>query len=272
MNEQINISFSASNKALEELTRIDINSPKSDNRISYLIKNKINVPFITVIVPKGIYFYRARKIEDIAYTNKEQISYNKNLDKISIGRANKRHQSIFYASHKIRTTLFETSSITKFGKDQGRESFIVGQWYVKESFSILCLISRLDIIDKKDEIFKEYVNLLSKNKLFQNSNVKKHLEFFSNQFAIRAKGNENIYKISSEYYNHCLNTIPQKIYGILYPSVELDCKDLNVAILPEAVDDFLALVRVYKYEFQITENLGLLYPLRFADVDNYRWD
>jgi len=100
-------------------------------------------------------------------------------------------------------------------------------------------------------------------------NAIRHLQFFSDQFAKPTKGNNNLHKISSEYFNHVLNHSEEKVYGMLYPTVEYEYNDLNLALLPEAVDKFLSLNMVIKFELTITEGIGDLRPIEIPDIGSF---
>jgi len=145
--------YTESNIALDILSSINLELDDSDNLISDLIKNKLIVPYIYTRIPKGFYVYRARSNTDgESFTKKKEISYNTQLCKIGLGRANRKGQSIFYASHKWDTPIFETSSMIKEGIKNGKETFTIGRWFVRESFLLIVLIPKLAIIDEHVEI------------------------------------------------------------------------------------------------------------------------
>jgi hypothetical protein len=252
-----NLDYSESNIALNLLSRIDLNSKGADSEISDLITNKLIVPYILTMIPKGFYLYRARINEtNISFTRREEISYNRDTNKIRLGRANLPEQSIFYASHKWETPLLETSPLLTQGIKNGIETFTIGRWLVEESFPLFALIPNLELLDENIEFFKNYRNLLENDPELNNPHAKNHLQFFSDQFSIQAKGNENLYKISSAYFNHVITNSKERVLGMLYPTVEYYFKDLNVALLPEAVDRFLTLDMVVKYELSIKDGIG----------------
>jgi len=269
---QINVDYVESIKAIEYLDNINLDSDSAELEVRDILNSKIIVPYIQVTIPEGLEIYRARKNEMFEeFTKKEQISYNPNIDKISTGRANRKGQSIFYASHNLETTLFETSSLTKFGTNVGKEIFTIGRWRVKKPFRVVTLLPQLAFSDTNTELINRYIKIISQTLIFQNIEMRKHIEFFSNQFAKRVSGNENSYIISSEYFNTCLERSSIKIYGMLYPSVEYEQKDLNLALIPEAVDEFLILDMVVKYEMTITPKNGIILPLGIGEIKNYEF-
>lgn len=262
------IDFSESNRALSRLERIDLNDPNSDEEITFLLQNKVNIPFVHVKIPRGLPIFRARKNENgKEFTTKDEISYNKFSNIIELGRANKKGQSIFYASHNDDTSLFETSSIVKYGLDIEKEIITCGRWIVNESFLLVTLLPKVNELANHGSMLHKYSKLIRKSPYFMDRSGKKHLDFFSNQFSRQTNGNVNLYKISSAYYNHCLEFSPRKIYGMLFPSVESEYTDLNLALTPEAVDKFLTLDKVIKYEITVKGEKGTILPIRIGDVN-----
>ena len=81
--------FEKSNQVLEILSSINLDSVDANKRISFLIKNRLIVPYILTSIPKGFYLYRARENQNgQEFTKRDQISYNKNKSKINPGRVN----------------------------------------------------------------------------------------------------------------------------------------------------------------------------------------
>jgi hypothetical protein len=266
-----NIDFTESNKALDELEKLDLNSQDAEKSIIELLRYKIITPYIHATVPKGLEIYRARiNKDDEEFKNKLQISYNKKIRKIALGRANRKRQPIFYAAHKMETSIFETSSLTKLGNNSGKEIFTIGRWQVKEPFNVFALIPKLNILEFPDDFFKKYLAIIRESPFYNDTNVQRHLNFFSDQFIKLTKGDSNLYKISSEYFNHCLQRSEEKVYGILYPSVEYEYKDLNLALTPEAVDKYLVLDMVVKYETTLDGKTGSMIPLNTADIIKFK--
>jgi len=72
-------------KALKSLEHIDLTLENSYQRIYDIINERVIIPFVTMTIPIGQIFYRARLNEGHSFKSKSDISYNSNLGKIKIG-------------------------------------------------------------------------------------------------------------------------------------------------------------------------------------------
>jgi len=242
------IDYSNSFRNIEKLKSLDLNNSNAYNEILELLSETI-VPHPILTMPAGKYLYRARKNESKPFITKEEISYNKDASKIKeYGRANNIGQSLFYAGHKDDTAIFETSSLFKDGMiAPGLERFTLGRWYVKKSIDVIGMVCNKEAMMKEESLKNLYLKVL--NLIGNDANAQRVLEFFSKEFSRNIKGDKNNYKLSCAYFNFILNHPQGKRFkGIVYPSVENEYRDLNVALLPDAVDDSLILDMVTEFE------------------------
>lgn len=221
----------------------------------------------TAIIKKGAYIDRVRvhkRLTDVFF-KEEEVSYIHNQEIIDnyvgFGRANKEKQAVFYGavespeiSQPRIVAYFETSPILKELEkhDNVIELFTVSRWRVLEDIKVVEMIF-------SDEALKtsKYVQMSLENQLqhYHHLPLAKEYEeqgrFFSNEFArsdVRS-GEDYKYKITSAYTNYIWENTDLK--GITYPSVQSAYLGQNVALLPEAVDNWLQLetpVGIFKFE------------------------
>ena len=265
---EITLDYSQSLINLETLSKINLDERNSYTILETLLENTI-VPFNILTLKKGMYLYRARrnyKKEQFKY--KEQISYRKDTCKIKeFGRANRPGQSIFYGSHKTETAIFETSSLFNKGNFHfGNEIITLGKWYVNKNIDILGIISDKDAMTIEPSLSSLYSRSL--NHPLSDDLSQKILEFFSREFSKNVNNSTSQYKISCAYFNYIINKFNNnRLLGVAYPSVEYEYKDLNVALLPKAVDDSLILETVAEYEVN-TKNMTV-YQIGLADIEKF---
>ncbi|NHB70228.1 hypothetical protein [Perlabentimonas gracilis] len=240
---KISLDYSVS---LENIKRIQ--EIKTYEEIYNTISNTI-IPLKIFTLFKGKHIYRARINEKKPFRFKNQISYRTDIEKINeYGRVNKIRQSIFYASHKPETTIFECSKLIKNKQLlEGIEKFTVGRWFVKKDITVLGIISNEDSQSVNSDLRKLYESSIVNSKIGENGN--KILKFFADDFAKNVENN-NEYMISCALFNFIVKHYKlQNISGVFYPSVGYELKDLNIALLPEIVDDSLILDNVAEYVF-----------------------
>ncbi|MFW6281973.1 MAG: hypothetical protein ACOC1O_04180 [bacterium] len=247
--------YNQSLKNINSISKINLYDDDAYERILGILNQTI-LPYFTVKLKANSILYRARrKDHGNLITTKDELSYRKDTDKIlSFGRVNKPFQSMFYASHMPKSAIFESSSLIKENRnDIKKEKLIVGKWLVKEDVELIGIISNKDAIKKNTNLNKLYIESTSQE-IFKNHHTKRILEYFSREFAKYSNGDSNNYKITTAYYNLIINRLKGKVHGIIYPSVGFEYDDINVALSPQSVDDFLLLNQVgeYSIDFNFT--------------------
>lgn len=263
-----NIDFTKTFENLEKIQRIDLNSINAYSEIKLLL-SEMFIPFYIVKLKKGETIYRARKNqENKTFKIKEDVSYRRDTENITeFGRANEIGQSIFYASHFTETALFETSSFFKENKfDKEEELLTVSKWRVNEDIKLLAIINDYEITKFNNELSKLYFQYLSLQDKYKNEN-EKIIKFFSDQFAKNVKNNSNLYKVSCAYMNYIIENNIENPDGIIYPSVEYEFKDVNLALLLTVVDESLILESVG--EFKINIKKRVIKQIGLADINEW---
>jgi hypothetical protein len=260
------IDFGQTLSNFEILKKTNLEDSKSYEQLHTIFSNMI-IPFCTLTLKKGMYLYRARRNkENETFRAKDQISYIKDTSLITdFGRANEPGQSIFYGSHKSETAIFEASSL--FNRDKfnvGNERLTLGKWYVKKNVELLGIISDEQAM-KNDPCL---MNLYSKyrNQPFP-KDMSKIIEYFSKEFSKNVNDEKYQYKISCAYFNYAIKRSDSGLQGVVYPTVEYEFKDLNVALLPKAVDDCLILEMVAEYEVN-TKSMTIV-QVSLADINYF---
>jgi hypothetical protein len=266
---EITIDYKQSLDNLENISKVNLNDPNSYTEVQKLLKTTI-IPFNLLTLKKGKYLFRARRNnKNETFTSKTQISYRKDTDRIKeFGRANEPGQSIFYSSHRTETSLFETSSLFNIGNlVTSTEIITLGKWYVSKDIDLLGIISDKRAMTQEPSLNNLFTKSL--NHPLSDEFAQKILEFFSQEFSKNVMKNSNQYKISCAYFNHIIKLFNYKrLMGVVYPSVENEYRDLNVALLPKAVDSSLILETVAEYEVN-TKNMTV-FQIGLADI--YRFN
>jgi hypothetical protein len=183
--------YSESLKNLEVLSRIDCNKKESYKQIRSLLTRTI-LPINILTLKTGMCLYRARKnpINQVFHSQNE-ISYCKCKFKIkNHGRANEPRQALFYASHKVETALFETSSLfPQKSVKIGTEIFTVGKWIVNQNIDLIAILSDKNAMTCDPEINRIFCD---SRKVPVDPIAEKILEFFSKEFSKDCCGNPNL--------------------------------------------------------------------------------
>jgi hypothetical protein len=195
---------------------------------------------------------------DISY-----ISNKEDFDKISLGRFNRKRESMFYGAiptenketDYIKTSMLECcKELSSFTVE--RQLITVGGWLVKEKFHVINLC--FDEKHYKDnpnfkEHLDEYLNKLDECYSFEMAHFVKHfLKFFSALSSTKLGDNTSYFITTAlfvaikDYYEKVKK---EKIWGLIYPSAITDAKGLNIVLTPDAVKSFLQLYHVTQAEF-----------------------
>lgn len=253
---------------LQRLESLDLNSENSYSEIISAIQTHVVIPYFSMKIPIGTVFFRARINEGKPFTLKSQLSYNNDFKSINIGRANYQGQSIFYGGHIEETAIFEVSKILRDMKIGSTEYVTIGVWTVIKPFEVLPIISDQEFLDTHNDIFKKYHKELKRNHLFKHPLVQEHLEFISRVFSKKVQNSVD-YKFSCALFNRMMDERIENIGGILYPSIEYEKKDLNIAIIPEFVDNCLVLSYIDEYLISINEWGGNFIQIGRSDCSNF---
>lgn len=176
---------------------------------------------------------------------------------------------MFYASNKTETAVFETSSLIRDNKKETKvENLILGRWFVKRDIKLLGIISNEEAILKNPNIYG--LNKSISNELSSQPEIKWIDKFISDVFAKNVKGNLNQYKLSSAFYNYMQYRLGEQVEGVLFPSVEYEYNDTNVALKPDTVEDGLILDMVGDYRIDFNYNPVEINQISFGDIQTFK--
>lgn len=262
------IDFSETVKSIEKLKDINLNEANSYEKIKKILETII-VPYNVITLNQGQYIFRGRRNENgEIFTQPKQLTYRTDVDNIeNFGRANEPHQTIFYGANNTETALLETSSLFNDSKvNLGVEEISLGRWYVRKTINLLGIINYK--ATKANSIVKNLQEEANRHPF--NSHITQYiLAFFSNEFSRNARGKMHLYKISCAYFNHVVRKLyDEGIMGVAYPSVQNEYKGLNVALIPEAVDNFMVMDMVGIYKINtISRNMT---QTGLVDIRNFK--
>jgi len=249
---------------------IDLNDPSSYDQILHILGGTImSLNFVTL--KKGAYLYRARpKKNDEKFSSKKDLGYRIDLENIlDFGRANSPNQSLFYAAHTDKAAVFETSSLIRENRaDINIEYLTVGRWFVKNPIRLLAIITNQEAILKNREL-RHLAEIMRFDPINSNPETKRILDYFSNEFAKNVKGDTNMYKISAAFYNTIQRNANGQCFGIMYPSVGFEHNDINVALLPETVDNNLILDMIGEYKIDFNTEPRSIIQIGLGDIKSF---
>jgi hypothetical protein len=258
----------------EKLKEIDLTQEDSYSQTYHLINKYISILIPRLIVQPNLILYRGRINDNCPFHFKSDLSYNPNSNSIKYGRANHLNQSVFYATHKKETALFETSKVVKEKLQGVKENITIGKWIVKRPFIVGAIISDPTFLDKNNEALKLYQTFLKKFPSFQDTKAQELMKAMSDIFAENIDEKEDFkYKISAAFFNNIIETSYREglpLNGLLFPSVEYEKNDVNIAVIPDIVDNCLMLQNIWTYEVELSENLGTLNPVETCDIQSYK--
>ena len=269
----MDIDYKSSLEAIQKLKRINCSLDTSYSEIINIINEEIIIPYFILTIPEGEYLFRGRINNNCSYAHKADISYNLNLDSIKIGRANYYRQSVFYASRNSETAIFELSYIANDVKIGEKETITLGKWYVNKEINVYAIIGDSEQLrkDKKSlEYYNQFVNKFTGHK---RQYIIEHLKYFSSEFAKKVDTNQQYeYNISCGIFNHLMfNRDDATIGGILYPSVQWEKNDINIALIPEFVDNNLILESVGEFEIEIFDDKnGAIKQTKICDIRSFK--
>ncbi|GAB3767771.1 hypothetical protein GCM10028818_01160 [Spirosoma horti] len=222
----------------------------------------------TALLKKGHFIERARiNHTDNLYTRKDEVGYIIDEEvlktRVSFGRANNEHQSIFYGAIRSpeidkprAVAYFETTSRLDELSTPGpfREVFTISRWRILEDIKVLEMIYSDAYLDNSEYVRMSLENQIRNQQAFidyfkrtRGVDITDHLveqgKFFSNEFARNDIESPEDYKISAAYSNYIWQETD--CLGVTYPSVKARYIGQNVALLPDAVDKYLKLESVY---------------------------
>ena len=155
----------------EKLREIDLIQEDSYFKIYQLLIDYVPILIPRVVVQPNLIIYRGRINDKCTFHFKSEISYNPNSNCTKYGRANHLNQSVFYATHKKETALFETSKVIKEKLQGIKETITLGKWIVKRPFVVGAIITDPIFLDKNNEALKLYHTFLQQFPSFQDSKI-----------------------------------------------------------------------------------------------------
>jgi len=184
---------------------------------------------------------RARPLEE--HENFHELitnySYNPNVQKIKVGRANYPNEQIFYASKNRCTALAEVRFIySNREKEIARYSY--GRWDITKPLDLAVVIDVSKVKQHQTTDLYHIAEFIEQcqNDYKDDSEIGGFVEiydYFAKKFATPIKeGEEYKYKTTAAFSKFIFNRIPD-CDGILYQSVEFP-SEFNVALKPSVID------------------------------------
>ncbi len=257
-------------KTIRAIRRIPKNSSQKENFFNEFEKLDI-LGIVEGKLHKGLSVYRSRinKNND-SFTSIKQISYPPKPSNF-FGRASSPGNQMFYGSYtptdsginQIKEAYvinaYEISLFLRDPKSSGNIKVTVGRWDVIKDINIAAIIFSPKFINQT--LFVQNLN----NQF--NAQLQKHPEFSRNtriwnkfiaeEFSKDVEEDKDFEYAISAFYSEFL--ISKGFDGIIYPSVKLDGRGINIAISKKAVDNKLNLYGVAEGRFYKSKKESVLF-------------
>lgn len=259
---------------IENLKNADL-SKVSFERLKFIVKqNNIRFPYTTALITKGTPIERGRINEDFGFFNSEfDISYRLDTGNIKeFGRANTPFQSRFYGALPSKDIKFPRIVLFAELVEQFRNiptsdfetTMTIGRWFAKEDFEIadVCFSADYFSVENLKSKYDYWINE-TKNSEIGQKEYQDLLTLFSKEFAKTEIKTHFDYKLSTLYTEFAIKGVG--LNGIGYPSVKTDYLANNIALTPEAVENFLELKEVGRFKFIVENGKPLVYQTHYTD-------
>lgn len=256
------------------------NSIESYCHIKNILKNqKIVIPYKEYKPYKIIRFRRHKESNSFFYHCKE-LSYRTDILNIdSFGRCNEPGQGFFYCNDEENenTGLAEAISIFRGNEESNIETFTIGAWDVKSPLRLAVILPSNNShgINAEFDTIKQDFNSFRDNDDY--TQLKKFVEFISEEFTLDLNKDNTNYKITCAFSNYIKEFFP-KIDGILYGSVKSELQGTNIVLWPEVVDEKLEFVAARKLTLKRTNQITFhqIYSQETLNIDTklgkINWD
>ena len=243
----------------------ELSNTKSFNELIPEIRRSLqSIPIVQTTIKAGTHLARARtKSDDKPYKLLSEITIRNKKFVKSFGRANRPNQAIFYCSTNHEVAIKEATQwhITDFGtlisrnmlKDYNPHvKFVtVSIWEITKDLKVASLFLNEEAMAVNPVVgfFGKKLKNEERNgwdhKVLKSKNL--ILEFFSNEFAKRDIKQQSDYFLSAYYANeiHSIGEVTSSFDGVVYPTVALDYKGENIALIETAYKDKLEFVKAY---------------------------
>jgi len=219
---------------------------------------------VGVTLHKGKHIMRAcPNFNNEVFHLKSRLSYKPSEHNKTYQRASTPNMTMFYASYvpdklangeldNLRVIgLFEALPWLRDNTTKGYQKMTYGNWRVKEDIVLLAVVQNQDfyktssytkeLVDGFNNFIKKYPELEDETVAISN--------FFAGEFAKPIIRDDYDYLLSATFTEIAVRN---GFDGVMYPSVRVGGQGFNVAITPEAVDNFLELraageCSIYKY-------------------------
>lgn len=239
---------------IEEIKRLDF-SLYPISKIRDILTSVGSIGYIRIILHPGKFITRARLNEvDTHFSLKSQLTYKSANLVGKCQRASLPGQTMFYGSiipeilmqgeidDPRLPTFFEICAWARDKKTSGKVRLTFSRWDVSEELNLIALFN-------KEEFYKasSYIKYLIDdfNSFIDSFPDKKDDTMYFSSFLAEEFGkevnNNHDYLVSAIFSNLCLKS---GFDGVVYPSVQLKGKGINVAIAPDAADQKLRLTGV----------------------------
>jgi hypothetical protein len=249
-------------KGLAELESIDLRDKNASQQIDQIIIERFKkLPSFQCNFADNSAIIRTRKLDENLdfFHNIEDYSYNSDIDKIKIGRANYEKQPIFYGSTDRITSLAEVRLLYNNG-DEETSRYVISRWDIISPLQLTVVIDPIKVLKHQAPELIGIAKFIEKcqNDFKDDDEISDFIEiykYFSAKFAEPVKqGEEYKYKLTAGFSNFIYSKL-KTCDGIIYQSVQYPLK-FNVALKSDAIDNGkLKLTFAARQTFKMTGHL-----------------
>ncbi|MBK9632889.1 MAG: hypothetical protein IPO62_17845 [Saprospiraceae bacterium] len=252
-------------EAIKALQNLNLSSyPESEIKQLIMLLGKLGI--IQMNFPPGKIIYRARPNGDTSpFTNRKELSYKPSIYNTTYMRASTPKSTMFYGSiipeylnqNELKMarviSAAETSYLLRDKTTSGEQKLTFSKWLVTDNMRLVAICYKEDFINFNShykELYHAYQAFLSN---YPKDIQQKYLDisnFIASEYSKEPINNDYDYMISAIFSEISTN---QGFDGVYYPSVRTGYHGFNVAIIPEAVDNYMKLksameCTIYKHD------------------------
>lgn len=204
-----------------------------------------------VILPKGKLLVRCRVNKDNRLFFRKTDLYDPHGNYPSLGRANDSGQVIFYASYSDGTeespapritNIYEVSDFSTDKTKSGKQIVTYSGWVSTDDLVLVCFPSST-VFQFQTETLKVVNDIWIKNQGSLDKDLVDEIENLSSKFASDDPGDGSLYHLTLAFANYVYKNCPD-VDGILYPSVKMEGKGINIALRTDVPEKKLHLKQV----------------------------
>jgi len=268
---------------IQNLNSIDL-SEQNEGKVKETLKKIRRYPTYVTQFHPGKVIYRARiNDNNDDFSIRSELSYKPQQFNKTYQRASTPSRTMFYGAvipqanikeeidSEIIISASETSELLRDPSnfEEGHQIIVFSKWRIIgtcELATILSLDDSKNITPYSKKAKENFLKWIKDNHTNYEYQSEKLTNYFADEFAKKDISTHHDYLISANLSDAFIN---KGLHGVIYPSVRLEGRGLNVAITPEFVDNHMRLEAVVECEIRKSGKKVVVNNLRMGYTNPY---